>query len=89
MRAFLSPFTAILAGCAIGFSVVNVVNAQTQTVPVIDYIPESLMVDVPNIGMSRIETVEMCLSVVDVERYHDMMTDWEFSEFEYCMEENT
>ena len=89
MRQFMNPFTAIFAGIAIGFSVVGVVNATPQSVPVIDYNPESLMVDVPNIGMSRFETVQMCLSVVDVEKYHDMMTDWEFGEFEYCMEENT
>lgn len=89
MRHFLQPFTAICTGIAIGFSIVGVVNATPERIQIENYQNDSLMVDVPNFGPSRMETVQLCLSVVDVEKYQDMMTDWEYSEFEYCMTEHT
>lgn len=89
MRSFLQPFSAILTGCVIGFSIVGIANATPERIQVETHPNDSLMVDVPNFGPSRMETVQMCLGAVDVEKYQDMMTDWEFSEFEYCMTENT
>jgi len=89
VRSFLQPLSAILAGCAIGFSIVGIANATPERIQIKINPNDSLMVDVPNFGPSRMETVQMCLAAIDVEKYQDIMTDWEFSEFEYCMTENT
>lgn len=51
--------------------------------------PESLMVNVPNFGQSRMETVTMCLQDAGVEKYQDMITDMQFETFEFCMSDNT
>lgn len=48
-----------------------------------------LMVEVPNYGLSRVETVDFCLDQVGVKRYQDLATDLEFDGFEVCMHENT
>ncbi len=51
--------------------------------------PNSLMVDVPGMGFSRIETVNFCLKEAGVENYQDMITDSHFGYFESCMVEHT
>jgi hypothetical protein len=48
-----------------------------------------LMTNVPNIGYSRVETVNFCAEQAGVEKYQDLMTDSEFETFEGCMTENT
>lgn len=50
---------------------------------------ESLMVDVPNFGPSRYETVSYCLKDAGVDKYQDLETDMEFHVFSACMTENT
>jgi hypothetical protein len=46
-----------------------------------------LMTNVPNIGPSRIESVNYCLKDVGVDRYQDLMTDSEFVNFERCLQD--
>ena len=46
-----------------------------------------LMTNVPNIGPSRIESVNYCLKDVGVDRYQDLMTDSEFVDFERCLQD--
>jgi hypothetical protein len=48
-----------------------------------------LMTNVPNIGPSRIESVNYCLKDVGVDRYQDLMTDSEFVDFERCLQDLT
>lgn len=54
-----------------------------------DRFNNSLMVDVPNFGVSRLETVTFCLKEAGVENYQDMITDSHFDYFEGCMIEHT
>ena len=44
-----------------------------------------LMTNVPNVGISRVESVDYCLKFVGVDRYQDLMTDSEFGNFEACL----
>ena len=48
-----------------------------------------LMVEVPNIGSSRIETVNFCVKDAGVDKYQDLTTDSEFETFERCLREMT
>jgi hypothetical protein len=52
-------------------------------------IDNGLMVTVPNIGPSRIESVSYCLKSVGVDKYQDLITDSEFSNFEGCLRDLT
>lgn len=52
-------------------------------------VDNGLMTDVPNIGYSRIETVNFCLGEVGVEKYQDLLTDSDFANFEACLVEMT
>ncbi len=57
-----------------------------QPLPPLD---NGLMVNVPNIGPSRIESVNYCLKDVGVDRYQDLMTDSDFVNFEACLQDLT
>jgi hypothetical protein len=57
-----------------------------QPLPPLD---NGLMTNVPNIGPSRIESVNYCLKDVGVDRYQDLMTDSEFVNFERCLQDLT
>ncbi len=57
-----------------------------QPLPPLD---NGLMTNVPNIGPSRIESVNYCLKGVGVDRYQDLMTDSEFVNFERCLQDLT
>jgi hypothetical protein len=48
-----------------------------------------LMVNVPGIGYSRVETLSFCLNLAGVDKYQDLLTDSEFSSFGTCMADNT
>jgi hypothetical protein len=50
---------------------------------------QGLMVNVPNLGYSRVETLTFCLNVTGVDKYQDLLTDSEFVTFESCMVGNT
>ena len=50
---------------------------------------DSLMVNVPNFGYSRYETVSFCLKDAGVDKYQDLQTDSHWETFEGCMVENT
>lgn len=52
-------------------------------------VPESLMVNVPNFGPSRYETVAFCLQQSGVEYYQDLVTDTQNELFEGCMVDMT
>jgi hypothetical protein len=52
-------------------------------------VDRGLMVNVPNLGYSRIETVNFCVKDAGVDKYQDLMTDMEFQTFERCMMEMT
>ena len=57
-----------------------------QPLPPLD---NGLMTNVPNIGPSRIESVNYCLKDVGVDRYQDLMTDSDFVNFEACLQDLT
>jgi hypothetical protein len=52
-------------------------------------VDNGLMVEVPNVGLSRIETVSFCLEQVNVDRYQDLITDSDFAGFEGCLADMT
>lgn len=52
-------------------------------------VDNGLMVVVPNIGLSRVETLTHCLNDAGVDKYQDLATDSEFQGFEACMIEHT
>jgi len=52
-------------------------------------VDNGLMVNVPNLGYSRIETVSFCLEEAGVGKYQDLQTDSQFEGFEGCMVEHT
>jgi hypothetical protein len=52
-------------------------------------VDKGLMVNVPGIGYSRVETLTFCLNVTGVDKYQDLLTDSEFLAFEDCMADNT
>jgi hypothetical protein len=52
-------------------------------------IDNGLMTNVPNIGPSRIESVSYCLKFVGVDKYQDLITDSDFSQFEGCLTDLT
>ncbi len=52
-------------------------------------IDNGLMVTIPNIGPSRIESVSYCLNTVGVDKYQDLITDSEFVGFERCLQDLT
>ena len=56
-----------------------------QFVPM-DY---GLMLEVPGIGYSRVETLNFCLGIAKVDKFQDLITDWQFVTFEGCMKEHT
>ena len=52
-------------------------------------VDNGLMVNVPNLGYSRIETVTFCLEEAGVGKYQDLQTDSHFDYFQTCMMEHT
>jgi len=44
-----------------------------------------LVANVPNVGLSRVESVSYCLKDVGVDRYQDLITDSDFVNFEACL----
>ena len=48
-------------------------------------VDNGLMTDVPNFGPSRVETVNFCVKQAGVDKYQDLMTDYEFVTFKDCM----
>ena len=44
-----------------------------------------LMTQVPNVGVSRVESVDYCLKFVGVDRYQDLTTDSDFVFFTLCI----
>lgn len=52
-------------------------------------IDNGLMVDVPNVGFSRVETVNFCLNEGGADKYQDLITDSDFVNFEACLQEMT
>ena len=47
--------------------------------------PNGLMVNVPNVGLSRVESLNYCIKNVGVDKYQDLITDSDFVNFERCM----
>lgn len=52
-------------------------------------VDNGLMVDVPNVGQSRYETVNFCLHESGVDKYQDLLTDTDVESFESCLIEMT
>jgi hypothetical protein len=52
-------------------------------------VDKGLMVNVPGIGYSRVETLTFCLGIAKVGRFQDLLTDSQFVTFGGCMKENT
>ena len=44
-----------------------------------------LMVNVPTVGYSRVESVDFCLTDVKVKKYQDLITDKQFETFNKCL----
>jgi hypothetical protein len=47
------------------------------------------MTNVPSIGYSRVETVNMCLQDAKVKNYQDLITDSQLDTFNTCLQDNT
>lgn len=58
-------------------------------VPVPPPVDNGLTTTVPNIGISRVETVTYCLSQSGVDKYQDLITDSHHETFERCLIEMT
>ena len=56
-----------------------------------EFVPadKGLMVNVPNFGNSRFETVAFCLQQSKVDKYQNLQTDLQFETFSGCMIEHT
>jgi hypothetical protein len=48
-------------------------------------VDNGLMVNVPNVGPSRVESLNYCIKDVGVDKYQDLITDSDFVNFERCM----
>ena len=48
-------------------------------------VDNGLMVNVPNVGPSRVESLNYCIKNVGVDKYQDLITDSDFVNFERCM----
>ena len=48
-----------------------------------------LMTNVPSIGYSRVETVNMCLQDAKVKNYQELITDSQLDTFNTCLQDNT
>lgn len=48
-----------------------------------------LMTNVPTVGYSRVETVNMCLQDAKVNLYQELTTDAQFETFNKCLHDNT
>ena len=44
-----------------------------------------LMINVPAVGYSRVESVNYCLTDVKVKKYQDLRTDEQFENFNKCL----
>jgi hypothetical protein len=67
------------------FSAILLASVNSVSLPV----DNGLMTNVPNIGPSRIESVNYCLNDVGVDRYQDLITDSDFVNFEGCLRDLT
>ena len=71
MKKLLSALTVLAMATPAGATPVAVDNG--------------LMVNVPNIGYSRLESVNYCLDRGGVDKYQDLITDSDFVNFERCL----
>lgn len=84
MKQTLKEFAiGAITGGAFTLLACTVASAQTVTAP------ETLMVNVPNVGPSRLESVNYCLRERNVSRYQDLITDDDFVTFERCLRDLT
>ena len=63
--------------------------ALATPVPPLPPLDNGLTTTVPRFGISRVETVSMCLTDAGVQRYQDLITDVQFDTFSACMHSNT
>ena len=61
------------------------VQASTSPGVFVPVKPNGLMVNVPNVGPSRVESLNYCIKDVGVDKYQDLITDSDFVNFERCM----
>jgi len=74
----------------LAFSLLALVNPASATPNRFTVVnPNSNMVAVPNIGLSRVESVTFCLNEVGRDRYVDLITDSDFQRFESCLQDLT
>jgi hypothetical protein len=59
--------------------------AYDSAVTVKQTVDNGLMVSVPNVGYSRVESVNYCLKGSGVGKYQDLLTDSQFEGFEGCL----
>ena len=79
-------FCLIATATAAAVSFIAGVNSATPTFKAYD---NGLMTNVPGVGYSRVETVDMCLQDAGVKVYQDLTTDMQFVTFNACLQENT
>jgi hypothetical protein len=63
--------------------------ALAAPIPPLPPVDNGLTTTVPHFGVSRIETVSMCLTDAGVQRYQDLITDMHWESFTDCMTSNT
>ena len=84
MKSLFLILVSVAAAAPISF--IAGVNVATPTFKAHD---NGLMTNVPGVGYSRIETVDMCLQDAGVKVYQDLTTGMQFVTFNACLKENT
>jgi hypothetical protein len=85
MKLSLALAAALAVGVPAALALSIPVPPSVKAVPA----DNGLMVNVPNFGQSRFETVAFCLQQSKVDKYQNLTTDLEFETFNGCMLENT
>lgn len=86
MKTFLILASVPVAAMLGTASFIAGVNFATPTFKAHD---NGLMTNIPSVGYSRVETVNMCLKDAGVKVYQDLTTDMQFVTFNACLQENT
>jgi hypothetical protein len=76
----------LLFALAVGAAALPALATPVPPLPPLD---NGLTTTVPRFGISRVETVSMCLTDAGVQRYQDLITDMQFDTFSACMHSNT
>ena len=80
----MKPLIFCLASTSIA-TVASFIAGLHFATPTFKAVDNGLMVNVPAVGYSRIESVDFCLTDVKVKKYQDLITDEQFETFNKCL----